>query len=76
MTADAPMEYDLFKLSGLNGNKDIECETAAVSSHVFTQEETCKSLQWAIGLELFLQLTTHGSMFNTDHPNAGPLQIS
>ena len=56
MTADAPMEYDLFKLSGLKWtNKDIECETAAgIIPCIYAKKSPVSTLQWAIGLELFL----------------------
>ena len=56
MTADAPMEYDLYKLSGLKwANKDIELETASgLIPCIYSGKAPVSSLQWAIGLELFL----------------------
>ena len=75
MTADAPMEYDLFKLSGLKWtNKDIECETAAgIIPCIYSGKSPVNSLQWAIGLELFLHIDDPWKVcLTTDHPNAGP----
>ena len=75
MTADAPMEYDLYQLSGLKWvNADIECETAAgIIPCIYSPKTPVSTLQWAIGLELFL-LTKDPWQINltTDHPNAGP----
>lgn len=75
MTADAPMEYDLFKLSGLKwSNKDIECETAAgIIPCIYSPKAPVNTLQWAIGLELFLRIDDPWKVcLTTDHPNAGP----
>ena len=75
MTADAPMEYDLFKLSGLKWtNKDIECETAAgIIPCIYAKRSPVSTLQWAIGLELFLDIKDPWKIcLTTDHPNAGP----
>lgn len=75
MTADAPMEYDLFKLSGLKwANKDIECETAAgIIPCIYNGKSPVNALQWAIGLELFLLIDDPWKVcLTTDHPNAGP----
>lgn len=75
MTADAPMEYDLFKLSGLKwANKDIECETAAgIIPCIYSPKSPVNTLQWAIGLELFLRINDPWKVcLTTDHPNAGP----
>ena len=75
MTADAPMEYDLFKLSGLKWtNKDIECETAAgIIPCIYSKKSPVSTLQWAIGLELFLLINDPWKVcLTTDHPNAGP----
>ncbi len=75
MTADAPMEYDLFKLSGLKWtNKDIECETAAgIIPCIYSGKNPVNTLQWAIGLELFLGIKNPWQVcLTTDHPNAGP----
>jgi len=75
MTADAPMEYDLFKISGLKwANKDIECETAAgIIPCIYSKKSPVSTLQWAIGLELFLLIEDPWRVcLTTDHPNAGP----
>ena len=75
MTADAPMEYDLFKISGLKwANKDIECETAAgIIPCIYSPKTPVATLQWAIGLELFLLIDNPWQVgLTTDHPNAGP----
>ena len=75
MTADAPMEYDLYKISGLKwANKDIECETAAgIIPCIYSPKTPVATLQWAIGLELFLNIKDPWQVcLTTDHPNAGP----
>ena len=75
MTADAPMEYDLYKLSGLKwANKDIELETAAgLIPIIYSPKAPVSSLQWAIGLELFLMINDPWQVvLTTDSPNAGP----
>lgn len=75
MTADAPMAYDLFKLSGLKwANKDIELETASgLIPVIYSGRSPVSSLQWAIGLELFLMIKNPWQVaLTTDSPNAGP----
>ena len=75
MTADAPMEYDLYQLSGLKWvNADIECETAAgIIPCIYSPKTPVSTLQWAIGLELFLLIKDPWQInLTTDHPNAGP----
>ncbi|MBX7075842.1 MAG: formylmethanofuran dehydrogenase subunit A [Methanobacteriaceae archaeon] len=75
MTADAPMEYDLYRLSGLKwANKDIECETAAgLIPCIYSPKNPVNTLQWAVGLELFLSIDDPWQVcLTTDHPNAGP----
>lgn len=75
MTADAPMEYDLFTLNGLKWvNKDIELETASgIVPFIYSGRSAVHSVQWAIGLELFLQLEDPWQVaLTTDSPNAGP----
>lgn len=75
MTADAPMEYDLQKLNGLKwANKDIEMETASgIVPFIYSGKAPVASLQWAIGLELFLKVKNPWQVcLTTDHPNAGP----
>ena len=75
MTADAPMEYDLYKLTGLKwANKDIELETASgLIPVIYSGKSPVSSLQWAIGLELFLMVDNPWQVvLTTDSPNAGP----
>lgn len=75
MTADAPMEFDLHQLNGLKwANKDIECETAAgIVPFIYSGRNSVHSVQWAIGLELFLMIENPWQvMLTTDSPNAGP----
>jgi formylmethanofuran dehydrogenase subunit A len=75
MTADAPMEYDLYKLSGLKwANKDIELETASgLIPIIYSPKAPVNALQWAIGLELFLMINNPWQVvLTTDSPNAGP----
>ncbi len=74
MTADAPLAY---MLRGMNKNKwvnaDTECESGcgivpfAYQDHVYTH-----TMQWAIGLELFLLSENPWQVIlSTDHPNGG-----
>jgi formylmethanofuran dehydrogenase subunit A len=75
MTADAPMEFDLHQLNGLKwANKDIELETASgIVPFIYSGKAPVASLQWAIGLELFLKVEDPWQVcMTTDHPNAGP----
>jgi formylmethanofuran dehydrogenase subunit A len=74
MTADAPLAY---MLRGINKNKwvnaDTECESGCgivpfnYQEHVYTH-----TLQWAIGIELFLLTENPWQVIlSTDHPNGG-----
>jgi len=75
MTADGPMEFDLFQLNGLKwANKDIELETASgIVPFIYSGRNSVHSVQWAIGLELFLKIQNPWQiMLTTDSPNAGP----
>ncbi|WP_297898274.1 formylmethanofuran dehydrogenase subunit A [Methanobrevibacter sp.] len=75
MTADAPMEFDLHQLNGLKwANKDIELETAAgIVPFIYSGRNSVHSVQWAIGLEMFLMVDNPWQiMLTTDSPNAGP----
>ncbi len=74
MTADAPLAYMLrgFK-KGKWVNADTECESGcgivpfSYQEHIFMH-----TLQWAIGLELFLLSEDPWRvMLSTDHPNGG-----
>lgn len=75
MTADAPMEYDLFKLTGLKwANKDIEVETASgLIPSIYSKRAPVSALQWAVGLEFFFGIKDPWKMaLTTDSPNGGP----
>jgi len=75
MTADAPMEFDLHQLNGLKwANKDIELETAAgIVPFIYSGRNSVHSVQWAIGLEMFMMVENPWQvMLTTDSPNAGP----
>ncbi|MDR2544406.1 MAG: formylmethanofuran dehydrogenase subunit A [Methanobrevibacter sp.] len=75
MTADGPMEFDLHQLNGLKwANKDIELETASgIVPFIYSGRNSVHSVQWAIGLEMFLLVHNPWQIFlTTDSPNAGP----
>lgn len=75
MTADAPMEYDLFRLTGLKwANKDIEVETASgLIPSIYSKRAPVSVLQWAVGLEFFLGVKNPWKIaLTTDSPNGGP----
>ena len=75
MTADAPMEYDLFRLTGLKwANKDIEVETASgLIPSIYSKHAPVSVLQWAVGLEFFLGVKDPWKIaLTTDSPNGGP----
>jgi formylmethanofuran dehydrogenase subunit A len=75
MTADGPMEFDLHQLNGLKwANKDIELETASgIVPFIYSGRNSVHSVQWAIGLEMFLMVNNPWQiMLTTDSPNAGP----
>jgi len=75
MTADGPMEYDLHSLNGLKwANCDVELETGSgVVPFLYTPGAPVPSVQWAIGMELFLLTNDAAKVcLTTDSPNAGP----
>jgi len=75
MTADGPMEYDLHSLNGLKwANCDVELETGSgVVPFIYSGKAPVPSVQWAIGLELFLLVNDPSKVcLTTDSPNAGP----
>lgn len=75
MTADGPMEYDLHSINGLKwANCDVELETGSgVVPFLYTPGAPVPSVQWAIGMELFLLINDPGKVcLTTDSPNAGP----
>jgi formylmethanofuran dehydrogenase subunit A len=74
VTADAPVEYLLYRSSGRKwANVDIELETGCgVVPHEYKDRNAVAALQWAIGLELFLLSSDPWRLvLSTDHPNGG-----
>ncbi len=74
ITADAPVEYLLYKSSGRRWtNVDIELETGCgIVPLNYKDKAAVSALQWAIGLELFLLSTDPWRVvLSTDHPNGG-----
>jgi formylmethanofuran dehydrogenase subunit A len=75
MSADSPLQYSLHKLTGNKWiNNDVELETGSgVVPMVFKEKNLANSIQWAVGLELFLLIDDPWQVFlTTDHPNGGP----
>uniref|UniRef100_A9AA65 Formylmethanofuran dehydrogenase subunit A n=1 Tax=Methanococcus maripaludis (strain C6 / ATCC BAA-1332) TaxID=444158 RepID=A9AA65_METM6 len=74
MTADGPMEYDLHMTNGLKwANCDVELETGSgVVPFIYSPKGPVYSLQWAVGLDIFLYTNPEKLILTTDHPNAGP----
>src|SRR3954469_17336452 len=74
ITADGPVEYLLHKSSGRKWvNIDIELETGCgIVPFLYKDKAAVTSLQWAIGLELFLlSADPWRVVLSTDHPNGG-----
>jgi formylmethanofuran dehydrogenase subunit A len=74
ITADAPVEYLLYKSSGRRWtNIDIELETGCgIMPLVYKDKAAVAALQWAIGLEIFLlSADPWRVVLSTDHPNGG-----
>jgi formylmethanofuran dehydrogenase subunit A len=74
ITADAPVEYLLYKSSGRRWtNIDIELETGCgIVPLTYKDKAAVSALQWAVGLELFLLSTDPWRVvLSTDHPNGG-----
>lgn len=74
VTADGPVEYVLHKSSGRRWvNLDIELETGCgIVPLEYKEKAAVTSLQWAIGLELFLlSADPWRVVLSTDHPNGG-----
>ncbi|ADG13786.1 formylmethanofuran dehydrogenase subunit A [Methanocaldococcus infernus ME] len=74
MTADGPMEYDLYMMTKFKwANCDVELETGSgVVPFIYSRKNPVHSVQWAIGLEFLLYTDTDKVILTTDHPNAGP----
>ena len=74
MTADAPLAY---VLKGINNTKwvnaDTECESGCgIVPFSYQEHIYMHTLQWAIGLELFLMSKDPWRVIlSTDHPNGG-----
>jgi formylmethanofuran dehydrogenase subunit A len=74
ITADSPVEYLLHKSSGRKWvNIDIELETGCgIVPFLYKDKAAVTSLQWAVGLELFLlSADPWRVVLSTDHPNGG-----
>jgi len=75
MTADGPMEFNLYRLYNNKwSNHDVELETASGVIPVFySRKNLVNSIMWAIGLELALQVNDPWRcMLTTDNPNGAP----
>ncbi|MDD4132376.1 MAG: formylmethanofuran dehydrogenase subunit A [Methanocorpusculum sp.] len=75
MTADGPMEFNLFRLHQDKwSNHDVEMETASgVIPVIYRRKNLVNSIMWSIGLELAL-LTKNPwqCLLTTDNPNGAP----
>ncbi|MEQ8289912.1 MAG: formylmethanofuran dehydrogenase subunit A [Gammaproteobacteria bacterium] len=77
MTADAPLAYVLKGHSkGKWVNADTECESGCgIVPFTYQEHLYMHTLQWAIGLELFLlSRDPWRVILSTDHPNGGSFQ--
>jgi formylmethanofuran dehydrogenase subunit A len=75
MTADGPMEYGLYQITGRKWtNCDVELETGCgITPFLYSGKNAVHSIQWTIGLELALLMKDPWRLvLTTDHPNAGP----
>ncbi|WOF15301.1 formylmethanofuran dehydrogenase subunit A [Methanoplanus sp. FWC-SCC4] len=75
MTADGPMEFNLYRLHHNKwSNHDVELETASgiIPVH-YSRKNLVNSIMWAIGLELALMTKNPWQcMLATDNPNGAP----
>ena len=74
LTADGAVEYLLHTSTGRKWiNADIELETGCgIVPYTYSDKAAVASLQWVVGLELFLLSTDPWRMvLSTDHPNGG-----
>jgi len=74
LTADGAVEYLLHTSTGRKWiNADIELETGCgIVPYTYKDKAAVASLQWVVGLELFLLSTDPWRMvLSTDHPNGG-----
>ena len=75
MTADGPMEYGLYEITGRKWtNCDVELETGSgITPYLYSGKSPVNTVQWAIGQELALLIKDPWKVsLTTDHPNAGP----
>jgi len=75
MTADGPMEYSLYQITGRKWtNCDVELETGSgITPFLYSGKSPVNTVQWAIGQELALLTKDPWKVaLTTDHPNAGP----
>ena len=75
MTADGPMEYSLYQITGRKWtNHDVELETGSgITPFLYSGKSPVNTIQWAIGQELALLVKDPWKLaLTTDHPNAGP----
>ncbi len=78
MTADAPAQYGLYRITGNRWiSTDVNMESGAgIVPLAFRPRSPVNSIQWAVGLELFLLIEDPWRVFlTTDHPNAGPFTM-
>jgi len=74
VTADGPVEYLLYSTSGRKWvNIDVEMETGCgIVPYSYRKKAAVATLQWAVGLELFLLAKDPWRVvLSTDHPNGG-----
>jgi formylmethanofuran dehydrogenase subunit A len=75
MTGDGPWQFRLMNLTGSKWvNSDVEMEAGAgVVPYTFRKNNPANVIQWAIGLELALNVYSPWQVYmTTDHPNGGP----
>jgi formylmethanofuran dehydrogenase subunit A len=75
MTADGPMEYSLYQITGRKWtNCDVELETGSgITPFLYSGKVGVHTIQWTIGQELALLIKDPWKLaLTTDHPNAGP----
>ncbi len=75
MTADGPMEFNLYRLHQDKwSNHDVEMETASgIIPVIYRRKNLVNSIMWSIGLELALLVKNPWQcMLTTDSPNGAP----
>jgi formylmethanofuran dehydrogenase subunit A len=75
MTADGPMEFNLYRLHQDKwSNHDVEMETASgVIPVIYRRKNLVNSVMWSIGLELaLLTKDPWHCLLTTDNPNGAP----